>query len=88
MVAVPKDKFPIGCKITVKQGDLGHNNVSVAKVVAYGGSWDLVVYNPEMIGHDAHCGAYDQNGELMSESYYRNLRGHLWYVNMDRAKKI
>lgn len=88
MVAIPKDKFPIGCKVRVISGDGRWKTGDIGKVIGYGGTDDIVIYNPRIEGHSAAIGCFDENGCRVKDEVRLKYAGHLWYISVRCIERI
>ncbi|QVG64052.1 hypothetical protein Mithridates_00165 [Acinetobacter phage Mithridates] len=87
MVAIPKDKFPIGCKVRVISGECRWKIGDIGKVIGYG-CGDIVVYNPRIEGHNAETYCFDKNGCRIKDEVRLKYAGHLWYISVRRVERI
>lgn len=88
MVSVPKDKFPIGCKVRVISGDSTWKTGDIGKVIGYSNTDDVVVYNPRIEGHNAEISCFDENGCRVKDEVRLKYAGHLWYIHISRVERI
>ncbi|MGQ1358426.1 hypothetical protein ACT414_18680 (plasmid) [Acinetobacter baumannii] len=88
MVAIPKDKFPIGCKVRVISGECRWKIGDIGKVIGYSNTDVVVVYNPRIEGHNAETSCFDENGCRIKKKVRLKYAGHLWYISVRRVERI
>lgn len=82
------DKFPIGCKVRVISEDGRWKTGDIGKVIGYGGTDDIVIYNPRIEGHSAAIGCFDENGCRVKDEVRLKYAGHLWYISIRIIERI
>ena len=80
--------FPLGCKVRVISGDTTWKTGDIGKVIGYGGTDDIVIYNPCIEGHSAATFCFDENGCRVKDEVRLKYAGHLWYFSVSHVERI
>lgn len=78
------EKYPIGSRVVIKISDHSHINKGLScKVVGYHCKYGTVlVYNPNIDGHDGYGNAVNELGDKLSlEVIQKNYQDHCWYTS-------